>query len=98
MRAIWRSRVAALLACLMLAPATYAATTLNAAEMTEQFIADWGHQGWGVYFIGAPDKDCSEFDSQAEAQEHFESYVRPARDPHELDRDGDLIACERFRY
>jgi hypothetical protein len=40
------------------------------------------------------DKDCSAFDTQAEAQRFFESAGGPERDPHHLDGDGDGIACE----
>lgn len=39
------------------------------------------------------DYDCSDFDSQWEAQDFFESN-NPYSDPHDLDRDGDGIACE----
>lgn len=37
------------------------------------------------------DYDCSDFSSQWEAQEFFES---EAGDYHDLDRDGDGVACE----
>lgn len=40
------------------------------------------------------DRDCSDFSSQAEAQKFFEELGGPDRDPHNLDRDGDGIACE----
>jgi micrococcal nuclease len=36
-----------------------------------------------------PDKDCSDFATQAEAQE----YLLPG-DPHGLDGDGDGVACD----
>ena len=41
-----------------------------------------------------PDKDCSDFDTQPEAQRFFEASGGPARDPHRLDGDGDDRACE----
>jgi endonuclease YncB( thermonuclease family) len=41
-----------------------------------------------------PDRDCSDFDTQAEAQAFFEAQGGPARDPHRLDSDGDGRACE----
>lgn len=40
------------------------------------------------------DYDCSDFDSQKEAQEFFEDEGGPYDDPHNLDRDGDGVACE----
>ena len=43
---------------------------------------------------GGPDRDCSDFDTQAEAQAFFEQAGGPARDPHRLDGDGDGKACE----
>lgn len=51
-----------------------------------------------AFFLWAPsahaaDKDCSDFDNQAEAQEFFEAND-PANDPHQLDGDGDGVACE----
>lgn len=39
------------------------------------------------------DKDCSDFDTQAQAQNFFLNND-PASDPHLLDADGDGIACE----
>ena len=38
--------------------------------------------------------DCSDFDTQQEAQEQFEADGGPEEDPHNLDSDGDGIACE----
>lgn len=40
------------------------------------------------------DYDCSDFNSQREAQKFFESEGGPRNDYHNLDRDGDGIACE----
>lgn len=42
------------------------------------------------------DYDCSDFSSQEEAQEFFEQEGGPEYDPHNLDRDGDSIACEKL--
>ena len=39
------------------------------------------------------DRNCSDFDTQAEAQAFFESEGGPALDPHRLDGDGDGIVC-----
>lgn len=41
-----------------------------------------------------PDRDCGDFSSQQEAQEFFEAAGGPESDPHDLDRDGDGIACD----
>lgn len=40
------------------------------------------------------DYDCSDFSYQDEAQEFFEDEGGPDDDPHNLDRDGDGVACE----
>jgi len=39
------------------------------------------------------DRDCADFDTQRQAQRFFERHD-PAGDPHRLDDDGDMIACE----
>lgn len=39
------------------------------------------------------DKDCGDFDTQAQAQNFFENN-NPGQDPHNLDADGDGVACE----
>lgn len=41
-----------------------------------------------------PDRDCSDFDTQAQAQNFFLDHGGPNSDPHQLDADGDGIACE----
>ncbi|HSV37155.1 MAG TPA: thermonuclease family protein [Nocardioidaceae bacterium] len=50
-----------------------------------------------VWFGQAPaaaaDKDCADFDTQAQAQNFFLAND-PASDPHNLDADGDWIVCE----
>lgn len=40
------------------------------------------------------DYDCSDFSTQAEAQRFFEAEGGPREDYHNLDRDGDGVACE----
>lgn len=40
------------------------------------------------------DYDCSDFSSQSEAQDFFESEGGPDEDYHNLDRDGDGYVCE----
>ena len=42
----------------------------------------------------AVDYDCSDFSSQAAAQEFFIAAGGPGSDPYRLDGDGDGIACE----
>jgi Excalibur calcium-binding domain len=39
------------------------------------------------------DRDCVDFSTQQEAQDFFEAHGMAA-DPHNLDRDGDGVACE----
>ncbi len=41
-----------------------------------------------------PDRDCSDFRTQAEAQAFFEAAGGPRKDPHRLDADSDGVACE----
>lgn len=40
------------------------------------------------------DRDCGDFDTQAQAQKFFLDQGGPHSDPHGLDSDGDGIACE----
>ncbi len=40
------------------------------------------------------DYDCSDFSTQREAQAFFKSEGGPDSDYHNLDRDGDGVACE----
>ncbi|RJQ36875.1 hypothetical protein C4552_03235 [Candidatus Parcubacteria bacterium] len=40
------------------------------------------------------DRDCTDFATQNEAQEFFEDAGGPGSDYHNLDRDGDGVACE----
>ena len=42
----------------------------------------------------AADRDCGDFDTQREAQTFFLDQGGPGQDPHQLDADGDGIACE----
>ncbi len=42
------------------------------------------------------DYDCSDFDTQEEAQEFFEDEGGPDDDSHNLDRDVDGVACENL--
>lgn len=41
-----------------------------------------------------PDRDCSDFQTQKEAQEFYEGAGGPHQDPHRLDPDKDGVACE----
>jgi hypothetical protein len=45
-------------------------------------------------FSAGIDYDCPDFETQEEAQNFFEENGGPDYDPHDLDRDGDGIACE----
>lgn len=47
-----------------------------------------------LYDPGGPDRDCSDFPTQADAQRFFLAAGGPQRDPHGLDKDRDGIACE----
>ncbi len=41
-----------------------------------------------------PDRDCSDFKTQADAQKFFIEQGGPQQDPHRLDADGDGVVCE----
>lgn len=43
------------------------------------------------------DYDCGDFSSQREAQDFFEAEGGPYDDFHNLDRDGDGVACESLK-
>ena len=44
-----------------------------------------------------PDRDCGDFDTQAEAQAFFEAAGGPDKDRHRLDGDRDGVACASLR-
>ena len=44
-----------------------------------------------------PDRDCGDFETQAEAQAFFEAAGGPDKDRHRLDGDGDGVACASLR-
>ena len=46
------------------------------------------------YDPDGPDRDCSDFDTWAEAQAFYEAAGGPESDPHKLDSDDNGIACE----
>ncbi|WP_338780910.1 hypothetical protein [Metabacillus sp. FJAT-52054] len=41
-----------------------------------------------------PDLDCGDFSSQSDAQEVYDAAGGPGKDPHDLDRDHDGMACD----
>ena len=52
---------------------------------------------WLVAFAApaqAVDRDCGDFDNQAQAQKFFLDQGGPSHDPHRLDGDGDGTACD----
>lgn len=44
--------------------------------------------------LGTPDRDCSDFSTQQQAQTYYEAHGGPAQDPDRLDADGDGRACD----
>lgn len=56
---------------------------------------DWRERTSGPGETSVEDRDCSDFDTQAEAQRFFERH-QPG-DPHGLDGDGDGVACESLQ-
>ncbi len=55
-------------------------------------IPSWGWRHGKRSHSKVKDKDCSDFDTQEEAQRFFEAH-QPG-DPHRLDGDEDGVACE----
>lgn len=53
--------------------------------------------GTGGYDPFGPDRDCSDFSSQRQAQNFYKAAGGPASDRHRLDADRDGIACEALR-
>lgn len=53
----------------------------------------WLVAAGGPTVAAAADRDCSDFDSQRQAQRFFERH-NPGQDPHQLDADNDGRACE----
>ncbi|MFG6113688.1 thermonuclease family protein [Halobacillus sp. MO56] len=57
--------------------------------------SDGGSAAGLKYDPNGPDRDCGDFDTQAEAQAFFEAAGGPGSDPHRLDgHDGDGVVCE----
>lgn len=50
--------------------------------------------GTPLYDPNGPDRNCSDFPTQADAQTFFEAAGGPGADPHRLDADGDGVVCE----
>jgi hypothetical protein len=58
-------------------------------------IPPWEWRGMNSGGGEVADKDCSDFNSHSAAQSFFER--NQPGDPHNLDRDGDGIACESLQ-
>ena len=64
-----------------------------------------GMLGWGLVAHGAvaaaqidgEDYDCTDFDTQADAQAFYEANGGPTYDPFNLDNDDDGTACEEWK-
>lgn len=52
------------------------------------------YDGMIPYDPFGPDRDCSDFDSQVQAQAFYEAAGGPEKDPHRLDGNNDRIVCE----
>ncbi|RSK47933.1 excalibur calcium-binding domain-containing protein [Bacillus canaveralius] len=46
------------------------------------------------YSFKSSDHDCGDFATQEDAQLFYEASGGPDEDPHDLDRDGDGMACD----
>jgi hypothetical protein len=60
-------------------------------SLSDDYGAPYGGDGWSPNPYGGVDYDCSDFDSQGEAQDFYDE---DPTDPSGLDGDGDGIACE----
>ncbi|PLR83056.1 hypothetical protein CVD25_10025 [Bacillus canaveralius] len=47
-----------------------------------------------LYSFKSSDHDCGDFATQEDAQLFYEASGGPDEDPHDLDRDGDGMACD----
>lgn len=56
-------------------------------DYSDDYSTERSYEKYGDY-------DCSDFSTQAEAQEFFEDHGGILDDYHNLDRDGDGVACE----
>lgn len=61
--------------------------TDNTYHRDDDYSTERSYEEYGDY-------DCSDFYSQSDAQDFFESEGGPSSDYHNLDRDGNGIACE----
>lgn len=60
-------------------------------ELDYEYGNDYNENSYSSTTI---DHDCSDFDTQEDAQLFFEANGGPYDDPHDLDRDGDGMACD----
>lgn len=66
----------------------------GSSSSSEKNTADSAGSGL-LYDPNGPDRDCSDFDTQQQAQDFFEAAGGPANDPHRLDgNDNDGKVCE----
>ncbi len=68
-------------------PAVAGSTDTAEYTRTDDYTRERSYEDYG-------DRDCSDFDSQEEAQVFYEREGGPSDDFHNLDRDGDGIACD----
>jgi hypothetical protein len=66
----------------------------GAAYLGKRTLAALGTRIYPRAPVLANTRSCSDFDSAAEAQKVFIESGGPTSDPHDLDRDGDGLACE----
>ena len=66
---------------------------LAIASVVALLVACGGNGAAGYDPLG-PDRDCSDFDTEAQAQAFYIAAGGPESDPHRLDRDRDGRACE----
>lgn len=74
--------------------ATAAAVALTAGVLAVPMTVEAAPSGSENSSTQRADRDCSDFSTQSSAQYFFLSAGGPYSDPHQLDSDGDGIACE----
>ncbi|GEM_PF-3024782 len=67
---------------------------INDDEVEDESNYEYETEYSNPYSSTYVDHDCSDFDTQKDAQLFFKANGGPYDDPHDLDRDGDGMACD----
>ena len=67
-------------------------------SLGDRTLSTFGKPVYDRSVVGADQRNCADFESSAHAQRYFLAFGGPLSDPHDLDRDGDGLACEWGTY